>query len=101
MDEFTTFILYAFLFYLAYKAGQISIWAQINQHDKSVIQSKLKEERVKATPPIITIEEINGLYYAYDGNDFLAQGGTPDEIGRLIKQRYPNKYVLAKVEIKA
>lgn len=101
MDEITTFILYAFLFYLAYKAGQISVWAQINQHDKSVIQTKLKEERVTPTTPVITVEEINGVYYAYDGNDFLAQGATPDEIGRSIAQRFPKKYALARVQIKA
>jgi len=100
MDEIWTFIGNALLFYLAFKAGQISVWSQINQHDKSVIQTKLKEERI-STPPVITVEQINGIYYAYDGNDFLAQGATPDEIGRSIAQRFPKKYALAKVQIKA
>lgn len=101
MDEFWTFILNALLFYMAFKAGQISVLTKIGQQERTIMQTKLEEIRRTGQRPIITVEEINGVYYAFDGNDFLAQGTTPDEIGKLIAQRFPNKYVLAKVEIKA
>jgi hypothetical protein len=101
MEEFWSIIINAFLFYLAFRIGQISILAKIGERERSEMQIKLEEVRKKGSRPVITVEEINGIFYAYDGNDFLAQGGTPDEIGKLIAQRYPNKYLLAKVEIKA
>ena len=101
MDEFWTFILNALMFYMAFKAGQISVLTKIGQQERTIMQTKLEEIRRTGQRPIITVEEINGVYYAFDGNDFLAQGTTPDEIGKLIAQRFPNKYVLAKVEIKA
>jgi hypothetical protein len=101
MDEIWTFLLNAVLFYMAFKVGQVSAWTKIHDKDKEIIQTKLEEVRKTGIRPIITVEEINGIYYAFDGNDFLAQGATADEVGRLIAQRFPNKYQLAKVEIKA
>jgi hypothetical protein len=89
------------LFFLAFKAGQISVWVKLGMQQKEDLQVRLEEVRRTGIRPVITIEEINGIYYAYDGSDFLAQGTNPDELGRLIAQRFPNKYHLAKVEIKA
>lgn len=101
MDELWTFLLNAMLFFMAFKLGQISVWAKMQAKDREIIQVKLEEVRKTGQRPIITVEEINGVLYAFDGNDFLAQGGTADELGRLIAQRFPNKYHLAKIEIKA
>lgn len=101
MDDFWTFIANAALFYLAFKLGQISVWTKIGQANKEDFRVQLQQVRQSGLRPIITVEQINGVYYAYDGNDFLAQGNTAEEIGQLIAKRYPNKYALAKVEIKA
>jgi hypothetical protein len=88
------------LFFLAYKIGQMSILLKLGQENRSQIQKQLEQVRLTSQRPVITVEEINGIYYAYDGNDFLAQGETADEVGRSIAQRYPNKYKLAEVKIK-
>jgi hypothetical protein len=101
MEDFWIFLVNALLFYLAYKVGQISVWVKSGLQQKEDIRVRLEEVRKTGIRPVITIEEINGAYYAYDGNDFLGQGTTPDELGRVIAQRFPNKYQLAKVEIKA
>lgn len=101
MDEFWTFVVNALLFFLAFKIGQISVWVKIGLQEKEDIRVRLEEVRRTGIRPVITVEEINGVYYAYDGSDFLAQGTSPDELGQLIAQRFPNKYKLAKVEIKA
>lgn len=101
MEDFWTFLINAFLFYLAFKIGQISVWVKLGMQQKEDIQVRLEEVKRTGVRPVITVEEINGIYYAYDGPDFLAQGTNPDELGRLIAQRFPNKYQLAKVEIKA
>lgn len=100
-QELLTFLVNAFLFFLAFKAGQISILLKLGQRDQTEIQKQLEKVRTTGIRPIITIEEINGIYYAYDGADFLGQGKTPDELGKLIANRFPNKYVTAKIEMKA
>lgn len=101
MDDIWVFLINAFLFFLAFKAGQISILFKLGTQQKEDVRVRLEEVRITGIRPVITVEEINGIYYAYDGNDFLAQGSNPDELGRSIAQRFPNKYQLAKVEIKA
>lgn len=101
MEDFWTFLINALLFFLAFKAGQISVWIKVGMQQKENVQVRLEEIRRTGIRPVITVEEINGIYYAYDGNDFLAQGTNPDELGRSIAERFPNKYQLAKVEIKA
>jgi len=101
MDEFWTFIINALFFFIAFKAGQISVLTKTGQKERTVMQIKSEEIRQTGQRPIIIVEKINGIYYAFDGNDFLAQGNTPDEIGKLIVQRFPDKYVSAKVEMKA
>lgn len=100
MEDFWTFLANALLFFLAFKAGQISVLIRPNIRSRDQTQTQLEKIRRVNLKPIITVEEINGIYYAYDGNDFLAQGTTPDELGRYIAQRFPNKYHLAKVEFK-
>lgn len=100
MQEFYSFLVNAFLFFLAFKVGQLSVWLKIGQQNRNDIQTKLEVVRQSGLRPVITVEEINGVYYAYDGNDFLAQGKSPDELGKLIATRFPEKYHLAKVEIK-
>lgn len=100
MQEFYSFLVNAFLFFLAFKVGQLSVWFKIGQQNKEDVRTKLEAVRQTGVRPVITVEEINGVYYAYDGNDFLAQGKSPDELGKLIANRFPEKYHLAKVEIK-
>ena len=98
MQDIWEILVNAFLFYLAFKAGQISVLAQ--QHKpQTEIQTKLEQVRLTGQRPVIKVEEIDGVFYAYDGNDFLAQGHTADELGRLIANRFPNKYHLARIEI--
>lgn len=101
MDEFWIFIVNALLFFLAFKIGQLSVWVKIGLNNREKIQKELETVRVTGIRPVITVEEINGIYYAYDGKDFLAQGKDPDELGRRIANRFPNKYAGSKVSIKS
>jgi hypothetical protein len=98
-QELWNILVNGILFYLAFKMGQISILAKSNTKDRTEI-TKIENVRLPNLRPIITIEEINGVYYAYDGNDFIGQGTSPDELGSLIAKRYPNKYSMAKIEFK-
>jgi len=100
MDDFWMVITAAVLFYIVFKVGQISARVQDHQQ-KRTISAELEQVRITGQRPVITVEEINGVYYAFDGNDFLAQGTTPDELGKLIANRFPNKYHLAKITLKA
>jgi hypothetical protein len=99
-QDFIGILVNAIVFFLIYKIGQMSILLKLGQENRSQIQKQLEQVRLTGQRPVITVEEINGVYYAYDGNDFLAQGETADEVGRSIAQRYPNKYKLAEVKIK-
>jgi hypothetical protein len=101
MQEFWSFVINALLFFFAYKIGQVSVWMKIGQIHKAEIQNRITEVKLPGQRPVITVEEINGIFYAYDGNDFLAQAKSADELGRAIADRFPTKYHLAKVEIKA
>lgn len=101
MQDFWAFIINALMFFLAYKAGQASVWIRFGRIHREEIQSRIKEIKLPSQRPIITVEEINGIFYAYDGNDFLGQAKSADELGRAIAVRFPEKYHLAKVEIKA
>lgn len=102
MDDFWTFIVNALLFYLAFKLGQITVWTRIGMNNRDAIQQRTQQATVSPLQrPVITVEEINGVFYAYDGVDFLAQGTNPDELGRLIANRFPNKYSSARIQIKA
>lgn len=98
-QDVVNFIFQVLLFWLAYKIGQIhggvSTVRELRNQAQRTESIKLPGQR-----PIITVEEINGIFYAYDGNDFLAQGNTPDELGKLISNRFPNKYHLAKIEMR-
>lgn len=90
----------AILFFLAFKMGQLSVYIKLGSKERTEISPKMENVRLPNLRPIITIEEINGIYYAYDGNDFIGQGASPDELGSLIAKRYPNKYTMAKIQFK-
>lgn len=98
--EIWSFLVNFLLFFLAFKAGQISVHVEMNQRSRNETSEKLAVIRRTGQRPVITVEEINGIFYAYDGNDFLAQGTSPDELGKTIANRFPNKYHLARIEIK-
>ncbi len=99
-NEVWSLVVNFFLFYFAFKAGQISVRAQLSKQLQNETSEKLAAIRLTGQRPIITVEEINGIFYAYDGNDFLAQAPNPDELGKSIANRFPNKYHLARIEIK-
>lgn len=95
-QEIISFIVHAFLFWLVFRLGHIS--GRTNaEKSKNIVVPNLPLAR----PATIVIEEINGVYYAYDGNDFLAQATNPDDLGKRIANRYPNKYHHARIQIKA
>jgi len=93
--QFISFVVDGFLFYLAFKIGQISGVVRSKELAKPNTQ-----QIVNMVRSIITIEEINGIYYAYDGNDFLAQGATPNELVNSIINRFPKKYLDVRVMVK-
>lgn len=89
------FIVNCLLFFCVFKLGQISVYYRVQS------QSVKPQPEIKVIRRQIDIEEINGVYYAYDGNDFLAQATTPDELGQMIAARFPDKYQRAKISIKS
>lgn len=97
-SDFGTWLIHAFLFWIVFKIGQAhgTIQALRELGNKKLATSAT----IIRQRPIIEIEEINGIYYAYDGHDFLAQGNNPDDLGRRIADRYPDKYRTAQVKIK-
>lgn len=101
MEDIVQFLVHAILFFLVFKVGQISMLNKLNQQQRTDMQEKLQVVRQTGQRPLITIEEIDGIYYAYDGNDFLAQGKSPQELGAMIAQRFPNKYQLAQIKVQA
>jgi len=48
----------------------------------------------------LTIESANGILYAYNLGEFVAQGNSMDEILRNAKQRFPNIEFLAEKDSK-
>jgi hypothetical protein len=99
-QDLVNFIFQVLLFWLAYKIGQIhggvTTVRELRNQAQRTESIKLPRQR-----PIITVEEINCMFYAYDGSDFLAQASSPDDLGRKIAHRFPNKYHSAQIEIKA
>lgn len=95
-QDVASFIVNCFLFFIVYKLGQFSLIHRANVH--------ANKSRIEPVPVVfrkINIEEIDGIYYAYDGNDFLAQGNTPDELGASIAKRFPDKYKRVEFEVKS
>lgn len=101
MEEFISVLFNAFVFYCVFKVGQLSILYKIGQAERERIKARTEIVTVPGAKPLITIEEINGIYYAYDGNDFLAQGRDPNELGLQIATRFPEKYRGARISLKA
>lgn len=98
LSELITVLVNAFLFFIVYKLGQFSILIKLDKHQH--LKKIEQHSTAIISRPIITIEEINGNFYAYDGDDFLAQGASADELGKHIAQRYPSKYQSAKIQMK-
>jgi hypothetical protein len=98
-EELLTGFWYGLLIFFVFKMGQISVYAK---HQTIFERQATTTERptVIKSKPLITVEEINGTYYAYDGDDFLAQGNDPDELSAKIASRFPQKYVGARVQLR-
>ena len=97
-QELISIIVNGIFMYLAYKIGQVSTFMKIGQTERQKI---INHSNLSIANRVITVEEINGIYYAYDGNDFLAQASNPDELGKKISTRYPDKYSGARIQIRA
>lgn len=95
--EILTLLVNAALFFIVYKLGQWSILLKIGVESQKRITENSRIIREKS---IITVEQIDGIYYAYDGNDFLAQGSNPEELGQEISKRFPDKYNGARIKVK-
>lgn len=99
-QDVISFIVQAFLFWLVFKLGQIHGSAR-TVHEFGKRNTRTETIQSPSRHPVITVEEINGIYYAYDGNDFLAQGRDPNELGLQIATRFPEKYRGARISLKA
>jgi len=97
-QELVSIVVYGFFMYLSYKIGQVSTYIKISQSERQKI---INRSSLNIADRVITVEEINGIYYAYDGNDFLAQASSPDELGKNISSRYPDKYSGARIQMRA
>lgn len=100
-EELLPALVNALIFFLVYKIGEIVGHVKATRL-QNMRPSTQQAEQFKLTSrqPIITVEEINGIFYAYDGNDFLAQAAEPDTLGKLIVDRYANKYATAHIQFK-
>ena len=96
--ELVNFLLNIVLFYCAYKIGRFSVYSKIAR--SSIEKTKLPL-MTSAEKRVISVEQIDGIYYAYDGNDFLAQGHDAVELGRKVAARFPHKYRLAQIVVKS
>jgi len=96
-EEILGILLQALSYYGFYKFGQYTLAARLSKAQQEEINEPMSQPKL---PRRITVEEINGIYYAYDGDDFLAQGRSPEELGQMIAQRFPNKYNMATVKVK-
>jgi hypothetical protein len=100
--EFLDFIFYISIIYLAYKAGlhigRFRLWSEIAEINKRVINQI--EETVTGQ---MTVEKINGQYYAYLNNTFIAQAATIEEMTKILEQfiiKNPIRYTSINVQVK-
>lgn len=65
---------------------------------KEIAEAEAKTETVEEARGVATIEKIGEQYYAYIGNDFVAQGESIDKVNEEIKsaiKKNPTKYISA------
>jgi len=90
-SEILNIILNFVLFILMFRLGQYSMARHINGS-----QNQARTSRVHVNNKI-TLEEINGVFYAYCDNDFIAQGKNVEELCESIVKRFPEKFKNANV----
>ena len=100
--EFLDFIFYIAIIYFAFKAGlhigRFKLWAEIAEINKRVINQI--EETVTGQ---MIVEKINGQYYAYLNNTFIAQAATIEEMSKILEQfiiKNPTRYTSINVQVK-
>lgn len=92
MDLIDAFLL-AFGFYVAYKAGQISILMPIAERLREEIDSgRISLDDQDSDEECVNIERHPEGYFAYGNeNRFLAQGKTFEELFTQFKDRFPQQ----------
>jgi hypothetical protein len=100
--EFLDFISYIGIIYLAFKVGvhigRFKVWAEIAE-----INKKLSNQIEETVTGQMTVEKINGQYYAYLNNDFIAQASTIEEMTDILEKfivKNPKRYSSINVQVK-
>lgn len=97
MELFLSALFHGFVIWCAFKFGEHMAYFRIAR-GLVALREYAEKESVEETQGIATIEKINDQYYAYIGNDFVAQAETLDKINEEIKaviQKNPTKYINA------
>lgn len=89
--EILNIIINCVLFMLMFRLGQHSMAQHINRLQNQAPSSRVHENNV------ITLEEINGVFYAYCDHDFIAQGKNIEELCESIVKRFPERFKNASV----
>jgi len=95
--EVIEFLVNAILFFIVYKLGQFSVHLK---NTRAEIEERNTKTSITSFNKIVTVEEINGIYLAYDGDDFLGQANSPEELGKVLANKYKTKYLAAKVQMR-
>lgn len=98
MELFINIILFAILFLIAMKIGEYLAYHRIATGLMALqeIRAAEKDEEIIEARGTAKIEKIGEQYYAYIGNDFVAQGATVDEVHDAVKlaiEKNPNKFI--------
>lgn len=99
MELIINSLIYAFIAWCIFKLGEHMAYFRIARGLVALKEiAESKQETVEETRGIATIEKIGNKYYAYIGNNFVAQGDTIDQINEEIKsaiEKNPAKYISA------
>ena len=92
-------LIYAFGAWCIFKLGENMAYLRIARGLVALKEiAESQPETVEEARGVATIEKIGEQYYAYIGNDFVAQGETIDKVNEAIKaaiKQNPNKYISA------
>lgn len=94
MELFINIAFYSFLFWLMFKMGEHYAYFRIARGITIIKQHA--EQTMDSFKGIATIEKIGEQYYAYIGNNFVAQGNSIDAVRKSVREivsKNPGRYL--------
>lgn len=103
MDFIFSFLIYFMVFWLVFKLGEFYGYfriarglANIKEIAEMLEQKGDEHEQIKDK---VTIEEIDGIYYAFINDHFVGQGSTIDDAKKYVEQELTKKYKISSLEL--